>query len=128
MSDTEFDTALVGAAFRLAGEHGWRAVNVTEAARAAGLSLAEARGRFPSRASILLARTLWPRPHKIVPRVAHPINQNKNQSKNQSKSQHRQNLAKKNHQHNQLHKRQYKAHQKKMNQLLQKNCLQIKVE
>ena len=55
MSDTEFDTALVGAAFRLAGEHGWRAVNVTEAARAAGLSLAEARGRFPSRASILLA-------------------------------------------------------------------------
>jgi ubiquinone biosynthesis protein COQ9 len=54
MSDTEFDTALVTAAFRLAGEEGWRNVNVAKAARAAGLSLAEARGRFPSRAAILL--------------------------------------------------------------------------
>jgi ubiquinone biosynthesis protein COQ9 len=54
MTDTEFDTALVTAAFRLAGEEGWRKVNVADATRAAGLSLAEARGRFPSRASILL--------------------------------------------------------------------------
>jgi AcrR family transcriptional regulator len=54
MSDTEFDTALVTAAFRLAGEEGWRNVNVAKAARAAGLSVAEARGRFPSRATILL--------------------------------------------------------------------------
>jgi AcrR family transcriptional regulator len=53
MTDTEFDTALVTAAFRLAGESGWHAVNVAKAARAAGLSLAEARGRFPSRCSIL---------------------------------------------------------------------------
>jgi ubiquinone biosynthesis protein COQ9 len=54
MSDTEFDTALVTAAFRLAGEEGWRDLNVAKAARAAGLSVAEARARFPSRAAILL--------------------------------------------------------------------------
>ena len=54
MNDTEFDTALVTAAFRLAGEAGWRKVNVAAAARAAGLSLAEARGRFASRGAILL--------------------------------------------------------------------------
>jgi ubiquinone biosynthesis protein COQ9 len=54
MTDTEFDTALVTAAFRLAGEEGWRNVNVASATRAAGLSLAEARMRFPSRNMILL--------------------------------------------------------------------------
>jgi ubiquinone biosynthesis protein COQ9 len=54
MSDTEFDSALVTAAFRLAGESGWRSVSVVEAARAAGVSLAEARERFPSRDAILL--------------------------------------------------------------------------
>jgi ubiquinone biosynthesis protein COQ9 len=54
MSDTEFDTALVTAAFRLAGEEGWRDLNVAKAARAGGLSVAEARARFPSRAAILL--------------------------------------------------------------------------
>jgi ubiquinone biosynthesis protein COQ9 len=54
MSDTEFDTALVTAAFRLAGEQGWRGINAAKAARAAGLPMAEARLRFPSRASILL--------------------------------------------------------------------------
>jgi ubiquinone biosynthesis protein COQ9 len=54
MNDSEFDTALVTAAFRLAGEEGWRNLNVAKAARAASLSVAEARGRFPSRAAILL--------------------------------------------------------------------------
>ena len=54
MSDTEFDTALVTAAFRLAGEEGWRNLNVAKAARAAGLPLDEARSRFPSRSAILL--------------------------------------------------------------------------
>jgi ubiquinone biosynthesis protein COQ9 len=54
MSDIEFDTALVTAAFRMAGEDGWRKVNVVAAAREAGLSLVEARARFPSRAAILL--------------------------------------------------------------------------
>lgn len=54
MSDTEFDTALVAAAFRLAGEAGWRTVNAAAAARAASLALPEARRRFPSQASILL--------------------------------------------------------------------------
>ena len=54
MSDTEFDTALVTAAFRLAGEQGWSGLNVAKAARAAGLPLAEARARFASRGAILL--------------------------------------------------------------------------
>jgi AcrR family transcriptional regulator len=54
MSDTEFDTALVTAAFRIAGDEGWNKVTVAAAARAAGVSLVEARARFPSRASILL--------------------------------------------------------------------------
>jgi ubiquinone biosynthesis protein COQ9 len=54
MSDTDFDTALVTAAFRLAAEEGWRRMTVPAACRAAGLSVAEARGRFPTRLSILL--------------------------------------------------------------------------
>jgi ubiquinone biosynthesis protein COQ9 len=54
MSDTEFDTALVTAAFRLAGAQGWRNVTVATAAREAGLSLVLAHERFPARATILL--------------------------------------------------------------------------
>lgn len=54
MSDKEFDTSLVTAAFRLAGEEGWQKVNVAKAARAAGLSVSTARARFPSRNAILL--------------------------------------------------------------------------
>jgi ubiquinone biosynthesis protein COQ9 len=54
MSDIEFDIALVTAAFRVAGEQGWRRLNVAIAAREGGLPLAEARARFPSRAAILL--------------------------------------------------------------------------
>jgi hypothetical protein len=54
MSDTEFDTALVAAAFRLGAEDGWGRVSVTSAARAAGVSLVEARERFPTRGSIFL--------------------------------------------------------------------------
>jgi ubiquinone biosynthesis protein COQ9 len=54
MSDTEYDTALVTAAFRLAGDQGWRDINVVAAAREGGLPLVEARERFPSRGSILL--------------------------------------------------------------------------
>jgi ubiquinone biosynthesis protein COQ9 len=54
MSDSEFDSALVAAAFAIAGDRGWQRVSVVEAARAAGLSLPEARTRFPTRAMILL--------------------------------------------------------------------------
>jgi ubiquinone biosynthesis protein COQ9 len=54
MNDTDFETALVTAAFRIAGERGWGAVNVVAAAREAGLSLPEARAQFPSRGAILL--------------------------------------------------------------------------
>lgn len=53
MSDTEFDTALVTAAFRLGGETGWRNVTVAAAARAGGLPMAEARERFPTKLCIL---------------------------------------------------------------------------
>ena len=53
MNDAEFDRALIAAAFQLAAEKGWRAVNVVAAARAAGLPLARARERFPGRAAIL---------------------------------------------------------------------------
>jgi len=52
--DVDFDAALVAAAFRIAGESGWRNVNVAAAARAAGLPVAEARGRFPTRSSVVL--------------------------------------------------------------------------
>ena len=54
MSDAEFDKALLGAAFALAGAGGWSAVSVAEAARSANLDLARARERFPGRAAILL--------------------------------------------------------------------------
>lgn len=53
MDDAEFDRALLGAAFALAGERGWSRVNVAEAARRAELSLAQARERFPGRVAIL---------------------------------------------------------------------------
>jgi ubiquinone biosynthesis protein COQ9 len=53
MNDEEFDVALVGSALRLAAERGWARVNVPAAAQAEGLSLAEARGRFPNRLAIL---------------------------------------------------------------------------
>ncbi|MDA8251412.1 MAG: TetR family transcriptional regulator [Rhodospirillales bacterium] len=54
MDDAEFDRALVGAAFVLAAERGWREVSVAEAARRADLPLDRARGRFPVRVAILL--------------------------------------------------------------------------
>ncbi|HET9019852.1 MAG TPA: TetR family transcriptional regulator [Acetobacteraceae bacterium] len=54
MDDAEFDRALVGAAFALAAERGWREVTVAEAARRADLPLDRARARFPMRAAILM--------------------------------------------------------------------------
>jgi AcrR family transcriptional regulator len=54
MSEQDFDNALITAAFRLAAEVGWARVTVAEAARMAGLSLAEARVRFPAKHSLLL--------------------------------------------------------------------------
>ncbi len=49
----DFDTALVGSAFTLAAELGWRAVSVAEAARRANLPLEQARTRFPVKGAIL---------------------------------------------------------------------------
>jgi AcrR family transcriptional regulator len=54
MSDTEFDSALIASAFRLAADRGWSRVSVAAAARADGLPLDTARARFPSKAMVLL--------------------------------------------------------------------------
>lgn len=54
MSDSEFETAIITAAFRLAADEGWSRVTVPAACRAAGLPASEARTRFPTRASMLL--------------------------------------------------------------------------
>jgi ubiquinone biosynthesis protein COQ9 len=54
MSEQDFDHALIAAAFRLAGDSGWAQMTIADAARSAGLSLAEARSRFPGKARLLL--------------------------------------------------------------------------
>jgi len=54
MSDNDFDSALIASFFRLAADKGWRRTSVAEAARAATLSLAEARARFPGLAALLV--------------------------------------------------------------------------
>ena len=54
MTDTDFDSALIASAFKLAGENGWASVSVASAARAADLGLAQARARFPNKGAILL--------------------------------------------------------------------------
>jgi ubiquinone biosynthesis protein COQ9 len=54
MDDTDFDTALITAAFALAAQDGWRAVSVAAAARQAELPLELARARFPTRDTILM--------------------------------------------------------------------------
>lgn len=54
MDNEPFDTALIGAAFRLAGERGWSRVSIAAAARDAGLDLARARRRFPGRIALLI--------------------------------------------------------------------------
>jgi AcrR family transcriptional regulator len=53
MSEHDFDDALIAAAFRLAGESGWAALTIAGAAQSAGLSLAEARERFPGKHTLL---------------------------------------------------------------------------
>ena len=53
MTDAEFDLSLVGAAFALGAEEGWRKVSAAAAARRAGLDLAEARERFVMPGAIL---------------------------------------------------------------------------
>jgi ubiquinone biosynthesis protein COQ9 len=54
MNDKEFDSALIAAAFRLAGERGWPTVSVAAAARRADLTLDRARARFPAKPMLLL--------------------------------------------------------------------------
>ncbi len=55
MDDSEFDRALIGAAFARLGRDGWRHLSVAGAAQDAGLPLARARLRFPDRAVLLLS-------------------------------------------------------------------------
>lgn len=54
LDDPGFDQALIAACFRFAAEHGWRNLQIAAAAREAGLSMARARLRFPSRLAILV--------------------------------------------------------------------------
>jgi hypothetical protein len=53
MTDTDFDGALVTAAFAMGAEAGWRHVSAAAAARRAGLDLVMARARFGTRGAIL---------------------------------------------------------------------------
>lgn len=54
LDDAAFDKALIAAAFHQAARIGWRNVRIATAANEAGLSVARARHRFPSRASVLV--------------------------------------------------------------------------
>jgi AcrR family transcriptional regulator len=53
MSGSDFDQALIAAAFERAADVGWTRLTIVDAARAAGLSLAEARVRFPGKLALL---------------------------------------------------------------------------
>ena len=53
MIDTDFEKALVNAAFALGAEQGWRKVSVAAAARHAGLDLGQARSTFRCTGAIL---------------------------------------------------------------------------
>lgn len=49
-----FDEALIGSAFAQVAERGWRALNLADAARDAGLALDETRRRFPDTTAVLV--------------------------------------------------------------------------
>lgn len=53
MSGPDFDQALIAAAFQRAAEVGWTRLTIVDAARAAGVPIAEARVRFPGKLSLL---------------------------------------------------------------------------
>ena len=53
MDDTEFDKAVIRAAFDLAERTGWHRMSVAAAASEAGLPLARTRERFPNRLAVL---------------------------------------------------------------------------
>lgn len=54
MDEHDLDTALIGAAFRIAGETGWRTMSLAAAAREAELDLGRVRARYPNKAALLL--------------------------------------------------------------------------
>ena len=54
MTDTEFDTALIAAAFTQASLTGWRNLSIVDAAHSAGLPLDRARARFPGVGAVLM--------------------------------------------------------------------------
>jgi ubiquinone biosynthesis protein COQ9 len=54
MSEQDFDHDLIAAAFQLAADAGWARMTIADAARTAGVSLAEARVRFPGKHRLLL--------------------------------------------------------------------------
>lgn len=54
LANSDFDHALLAAAFAMIAERGWRAFSLAEAARRADLSPAILRGRYPDRLSVLM--------------------------------------------------------------------------
>jgi len=54
MEDKQLDQTLIAAVFSQASLRGWADVNIAEAARDAGLPLAQVRARFPGRGAVLL--------------------------------------------------------------------------
>ena len=54
MDDSEFDKAMLAAAFSQAGLTGWRTLSIVEAAQTAGLPLDRARARFPGPGAVLM--------------------------------------------------------------------------
>jgi hypothetical protein len=54
MNDDDFDQALIAAAFAAIARDGWRGFSVAAAAGDAGLDLARARSRFPTRLAFLM--------------------------------------------------------------------------
>jgi AcrR family transcriptional regulator len=55
MDEPPFAETLIASFFRLVADKGWTRATIADAAREAGLSLAEARRRFPGKAALLLA-------------------------------------------------------------------------
>lgn len=54
MTDTEFDQAIVKAAFEIIAERGWDHLTMADAARRAGQPLDRARARFPGKSRLLM--------------------------------------------------------------------------
>jgi hypothetical protein len=73
MQDTEFDHALVAAAFEQASLTGWRGLSIVDAARAADLPLDRARARCPGPAAVLMRFGLMADQTALAQPVTEPL-------------------------------------------------------